>query len=693
LRKSISKKAEQILQTLADRPVFYPLMMIAVVGLIAYSNSFFCSFHFDDFRDISDNKAIRIFWDVKTWWTFYPTRAVAMGTFALNYLIAKNSLVGYHIVNLLIHIMNGMLVYWLIQQTLRTHRFRDQFRKEQIISVALLGALLFTAHPIQTQAVTYIVQRMASLATLFYLLTLNSYIHARTKDGLNITWMLIAGISTILGMYTKQIVFTLPIVAVIYDLYFINQQPLKQLLLQKKTIFYIAGLLILLSIIPFLESYTFSVLFRKIVPQQGNGYYITGAEYLFTQFRVVITYIRLLFLPIQQNLDYDYPISQSFFELPTFVSFIVLISLFTLAIFIRRKHSLISFSILWFFITLSIESSIIPLPNVIFEHRLYLPSVGSIFLVTGILFVYRKIINSLPYLACAGILVIVLTTMTFQRNKVWKSDLTLWTDNLAKSPNKARVHYNMGRAYYVNGQYELSNKHFEKSLVFNHLMYEAYSNMAANYIRYDDLETGLNLVNKALAIKPLYTDALNNRANIYIQRKEYENALVDLETALSKDSTYALAYQNRGDIFRDQGNVNQAITEYSKAIRHNPKLAKAFLRRGLQYLKMNDYSLAVKDFTDASALEPELAEAHYNKGLSYYRLTQYDDAIRAFSEAIREDSTHRKAYYNRSLTYAYHKKQYVNAWNDLQQAKSQGYQIDKTYYDALAEYFQKPIRP
>ncbi len=202
------------------------IIFICLVGLIAYSNSFDCSFHFDDVPTIEENIAIRNLSNVEDWWGFYHSRPIGYLSFALNYHFNKLDVWGYHLVNLVIHIVNAILVWWLVILTMATPVMRGQPIEKHKGMMALFTALLFVSHPLATQSVTYIVQRLASLATLFYLLSLALYVKGRlgenNKDKRILLFYGGSILCAVLGMLTKEIVFTLPFVLVLYEFSFMK---------------------------------------------------------------------------------------------------------------------------------------------------------------------------------------------------------------------------------------------------------------------------------------------------------------------------------------------------------------------------------------------------------------------------------------------------------------------------------------
>jgi hypothetical protein len=446
-----------------------PLVLIVTTTLLIYYNTFQSPFVFDDEIYILDNAKIR---NLGNFLDISGTRYIAFLTFALNYAVGGYNTFGYHLVNIVIHAINGLLIWWLVLLTFETPKMGQVGGNSQVrYFIALTASLIFISHPVQTQAVTYITQRFTSLATLFYLLSIVLYIKTRftaTAGSPKGKWFFYSAslLSAVLAMKTKEISFTLPFIIVLYEFaFFKDKTP------NIKRLFYLIPFFFTLAIIPL----------TLFAPELGLGErgvgidekirwwqikdltYISRHDYLLTQFRVIMTYLRLLVFPVNQNADYDYPIFHSILDPQVFLSFLFVLSIFGSAIyiFIRSRKTgngyalLASFGILWFFITLSVESSIIPIRDVIFEHRLYLPTVGAVIAFpTGIfyLFEYRKMKN----FVVATFLLLLFTAVplgvsAYSRNLVWKDGITLWKDVARKNPWNSRAHNNIGTAYAKQG--------------------------------------------------------------------------------------------------------------------------------------------------------------------------------------------------------------------------------------------------
>ncbi|MEW6327408.1 MAG: hypothetical protein AB1487_07415 [Thermodesulfobacteriota bacterium] len=349
------------------------ILLISISGLLVYSNSLDCSFHFDDIRAIVENYAVHRF-DLREIFTS-SSRPVLDVTLAINYALGGLNVFGYHLVNLTLHIANGIMIYFILLWTANLPSVRDIYQR-RAYRIALYASLLFIVHPIQTQAVTYIISRSEVLASSFYLLTLLLILKAFQVEK-KAPYLIGALISSCLGMGTKQIVATLPLTLVIYDFYFLSDGDWKILKSHYRIHLAMFSTLVIVLFLNILNLEKFiSFDYAKGVPVPLDEP-VTSFQYFLTQLHVIPYYIRLLFLPFGLNLDYDWPIVRSVDGL-TVLFFLFLTALIVIGIAMFRRSRLFSFSIIWFFVTLSVTSSFIVIYDPIFEHRLYLPSVGFV---------------------------------------------------------------------------------------------------------------------------------------------------------------------------------------------------------------------------------------------------------------------------------------------------------------------------
>jgi tetratricopeptide (TPR) repeat protein len=592
------------------KPVVH-MLLVFVLGLLVYSNTFNAPLVFDDIDSyIVGNpiiKNLRNFTDGskidtanKTIEKQFPNRIIGHLSFALNYAIHGVDVKGYHIINLAIHLINGLLVYLLVTMTFKTDFFMFSVPEDEGHNLrnknslfALFCALVFISHPLQTQAVTYVSQRLTSLATLFYLLSLTLYIKSRLSESVRWRYALYFGslLSAILSMKTKEISFTLPIIVALYEFIFFSGNI-------KKRVLYTAPLLLTMFIIPVTlitnDSGSFGNIVASINENSKETASIARTSYLFTQFVVIVTYIRLFFVPVNQNLDYDFKIYDSFMALPVFLSFLLIAIMLSTSVFlyrrslnqhtkVRREYRLISFGILFFFITLSVESSIIPITDVIFEHRMYLPSVGLIIaVVVVIMAISRQVkVSVRTTIIIFSVVIMILSVLAFNRNFTWGNEITLWGDTASKSPNKARPHYNLGLLYMNQKQYDKSIEGFLSTLKIEPNHARAHNNLGAVYYILGRYDEAINEYSKHLEIKPGDADAHNNLGLVYTKQEKFDEAVKQYLAAIDKKPNFAEAHINLALAYAKQGDIDKATAELKIGLKIKPSYAKVLTNLGI----------------------------------------------------------------------------------------------------------------
>lgn len=558
---------------------FLGLALVMLLGIIIYSNTFGSSFHFDDLNNIVDNGAIRDLSSLDRLWSQHPTRFITMFSFAVNYHFAELEVWGYHFVNLLIHLMNTLLVYWLTLLIFSTPALKGSVVAANKMIVAVVVAALFVSHPLATQSVTYIVQRLASMVTLFYLLSVCLYMQGRLAEAKgNGRYLFYGGafVAAVLAMLSKENGFTLPLAIVLTEVCFFQTKSLSLKLKGYPLILLISAVVIIIGVVFFQFSLS---IFDPLPPSQGNAVTITPWNYFMTQWSVILKYIQLLILPVNLNVDYDYAITSSIFQVRALGSLVILLGIVAAGVLLFKKYRLISFGVFWFFIALAIESSFVPINDVIFEHRTYLPSVGFFLIIAYLVFEFLWSRNRNVAIGVLVLLVGINAVLSYQRNKVWETDLTLWNDVIEKSPEKARPYFNRALAY------ESTN---------------AIEQAIADYT-------------KAIAINPAYTNAWSNRGLAHLKLGQFDQAISDNQKALEVKPSYAPAFGNLGLVYDEVGQLEKAIEAYSQAIALDDKSAVTYSNRGITYGKLGQWDKSIADFDKALELNPGYQEALKNK--------------------------------------------------------------------------------
>ncbi len=477
------------------RKPYMILLLIALIGLLAYANTFSVPFQFDDDSYVVNNPVIRDFSAFPTptevirgdtlslagiptaFHAAFKSRILGYVSLAVNYKLHGLNVTGYHAFNLFLHILNTCLLFGIMRNIFRGVAYSRAGRENQTSCfLPFFASLFFLCHPIQTHAVTYITSRFLLLASFFSLLSLASYIRFRMNEiGNGLLFQVVSVLSAALGMMCKEFTFTLPFLIALYEFTFIRAN-------MRQRFRALTPLALTLPIIPFLvfiKNGSFTSLdstMRTVTVADSSQ--ILRIDYLLTQFKVIVMYLRLLFFPVGQNIDHDISVQHSLMSLPVLTSFLLLMKLFVYSFYrlvrsIRNNQAIetriIPFGIIWFFVALSVESSIIPMGELQAEYRLYLPSIGIFMAVTafGAAISRRYAPDHKPFCIIATVLIITLCTATLLRNRVWQSNILLWQDAASKSPSKARPHYNLGTAYREHGDLMSAQKEWESTLAIN----------------------------------------------------------------------------------------------------------------------------------------------------------------------------------------------------------------------------------
>jgi len=579
--------------------------LILIFGFLGYGNSFHVPFQFDDHLLIAENYLIKSLNNLDWLLTYDPSRFLTHLSFALNFHFGRLDVFGYHIVNFLLHVGVTVLVYLLFHYTLSLSKI-NRLNNQNLQLISLFSTLIFLVHPLQTQAVTYISQRSTLLASLCYLGALLFYIVSRLNS--DFKFYSLAVVTMFLGIFTKPIIVTLPLVFLLYEIFFFNFQtygeekgsPVKKKDIPKVLLGILPFVMMALMVPLFIMAWKYKTVdIERYVDMTRETQAISRGHYMLTQLNVMMTYLRLLFLPIHQNLDYDYPIAKSFFDFPTWLSFIVLVGILLIAFKLFHRQRLLAFGLFWMAISLSLESSIFPITDVINEHRLYPALIGfALFISLGINKFFKQ---KQAYLIFMSVIVLTLCWLTFQRNHVWSDRIGLLLDVAKKSPHKSRV----------------------------------YNNLGIGYGALEKLPEAEAAYKRAIELNPTFAPARNNLANIYFKQGRLDEAAEELKEALELDPDYAGAYYNLGNVNWVQGHFAQAHEYYAKAVQLSPSFVYALVAVGKSCRLKGDFKRSEFVLQAAVNIDPTYEGAYVNLGDLYLTLGDYKKALRQYQVAIR----------------------------------------------------------
>lgn len=591
-------------------PSWAALLLFVLLGLLLYANTLQAPLVFDDEASIRDNPNIRLTsLSVSGLVTASrenpaPHRPLAYASFALNYLVHGYRLPGYHLVNTAVHILAGFFLFLLIHGTLSLPMFHKRFRRPDLL--ALFAALLWFVNPLQTQSVTYVVQRMNSMAAMFYILSMLLYLHGRhrAEEGLP-GWPCFAGCAAagLLACGSKEIATTLPLMILLYEYFFLQDLDRNW---RRRALPWIAGLLAVTLVIGLLFLGTSPV--EQVLDSYEHRDF-TMPQRLLTQPRVVLDYLGLFVLPSpgRLNLDHQVTVSRSLVDpVSTLPALMALAGLLIAAPLLARCWRLAAFAILWFLGNLAIESSVIAL-ELMFEHRAYLP---TMFIPLALLALAWPLFKR-PKVAVTvlTLLTLLLSAWTWQRNAVWSDPVTLWQDVAKKSPQKVRPH----------------------------------NNLSALFIDRNRVREALHHAGQAVHLDPENADAHYNLGTANLRAGRLEEAVRSLEETLRIDPGYARAHTNLGGIRFHQGDVEQALDHWEEALRIDPDDALANYNSAMQYEKRGEYDRAIIHFRRYLEKETEAVETRLRVAALLKRQGWPDEAAGEYRRILETDRNHGEA--------------------------------------------------
>ena len=569
------------------RPIrFLAPAAVVLAGLLAYSSAFPGAFVFDDAPNVSRNPQLDRPLDYLPGGEGYsaqPGRAVTFATFALDRAVAGNAPTFHRAVNVAIHLASALLVLALTLAAFQAPRLRGSALAPQAWAVGLVAGLLFVAHPIQSQAVTYIVQRLASLATLFYLLAALLYVRWRSAGVAGSRGWLArstyagALAAAVLAMRSKEIAFTLPAALLLLEAALFEGP-------WKRRVAWLIPFGAAAAIIPatlLAASAPAGALLGDPSDATRVQTAMSRGDYLLTQFTVIARYLGLIVLPAGQTIDHDVPVRHSLVDPAVLGSAALLLAVAAVAAWLlfasskRRPRPLdpsarlAATGIAWFFLALSVESSLIPIVDAMYEHRVYLPFAGfSISSAVLLALLARRIApdRAAAFTAAAGLLLAaVLGAVTWKRNEVWSSEVALWADAVAKSPAKARPRHNLGVSLHRLGR--------------------------------------------------------------------HAEAMPFLEDAVRLDPAYAMGHESLGVALGDAGRPAEAEVHFRRAIELDPKMAEPWFDLGTLRFDARRYAEAAPYFERAIALRRVYPDAYANLAACLNALGRYADAVRLLEGA------------------------------------------------------------
>jgi len=642
-------------------------LTIAVAVIAMYHNTFSVPFLMDDLCTVVENWSIRHLWPLRD--AVWPSpegllggRPVVQFSFALNYAFGGLSPVGYHAVNLIIHVLAGLTLFGLVRRTLQRPILRERFGAHAT-PLALVAALLWGVHPLQTESVTYVLQRCESLMGLFYLLTLYAFLRGVESERGG-KWLGVSVAACGLGMMSKELMVTAPAMVGLYDRVFVAGS-FRQALRQRWG-YYVGlgcGWLVLAGMMV-------GVHHRSV----GYGLGVPWWKFAVNGGWMCWRYLRLAVWPHPLVFDYgSTEVLRSAGEVWPYTA-VALVLMTGVMVALWRKPAL-GFAGAWFFVVLSPTTTVLPLVGQPFaEHRMYVPLAGVVVAAVGI--GYRWLERRLAWASGLAVaVIIILGVRTWIRNQDYRSDKMLWEDVIRRCPDNSRAWLNLGSAFYQEGNMEEAIPFFVKAIAVNpsygmahnnlgcaltklgriheaipHLLQAiawmpknqwnvalAHSNLGACLLKEDRVEEAIPHLRQAIAFNPHNATAQNNLGNALLNQGNLEEAMPHLQQAVALNPMDALAQNNLGRAFLEKKQYAAALSPYELAIQRDSSLAAAHYGRGTVLLKLGQLSEATSALETALRLNPNLSLAHNNLGVVLHQQGKRNEAIEQFRQALAAD--------------------------------------------------------
>jgi protein O-mannosyl-transferase len=600
---------------------WFVVFLFSVATLLAYSNSFTVPMQFDDWyqlltRDISHSfKAFQRL----SFWVNVNERPISFFTFAVNHALHGEEVFGYHLVNLIIHLFSGIILFFWLKLIVDRQNSEPKFNWLPIVIT-----FFFLVHPVQTQSVTYIIQRMSSLAGMFFFLSLYLYTQGRIayfKEGKRVqSAVLIAGalLSGVLGTLSKQNAVVFPLAMLLVELFFIRTSEGK---ICKKYLIVSSSIMALGAV---------AVLVKVGIPSETKD--VTPLQYFATQMVVIPQYLQMMLFPVGLYIDHGVKMAVSFFNAKTLVGFAFLLAIAGYAIYMLKKLPMFSFGVFLMFITFLVESSFLPIRDPMFDQRMYLPLAGFAIAIWSLVdyYIFSKKVEWVKPVSVS--VLILFSVMTFARNNVWNDKVAIWKGVTEKYPNYIRGWASMGKMMKEDGDPHIHeiidcferareiDPHNEENLINLGFYYmknntpekaagcylelqksndksihlQALRFLAAHYLLRNDKANGVKYANEVFALVPGDEETNNNLCAYYVRQNDFQQLLVDAQkwVAISPNSANALYYT--GKAYFELKQRPESKEYFKRTLKIDPNHVEAMMLYANTCVNTFEYDEAIK---------------------------------------------------------------------------------------------------
>jgi len=634
--------------TYTKTPFFiFILILIPAFSLLLYLNTTHGKFVYDDFKIIVENCFIKE-------WKYFPKiftkdyftisgemsyRPIVTISYFIDYAIWHLNPFGFHLTNVILHTLNGVLFYFLLNTVLQNKK------------IVLLSTLFFVTHLALLETVNAIGYREDLLSATFLLVSLIYFVKSDTilykkSDKRRFTlYYTISLIAYLCALFSKEMAITFPVLLLLFVV-FSDQKIWADIVKRFKGLYigYIA-----VSLLYFIVRFLLFKNHALNAAYQPGGFWVNT----FTMIKVLASYIQLSFFPFHLNADYVVPLAKTPLEGAFILSITFLISILIILAILVKLRNMFAFWMAFFFIMILPVMNILPIGNIMAERYLYIPVMG--FCVAKGILIYRITDRTLSPRAIPlrRIVQLVLVTLMIGgygfsivwKNGNWRDELTLWTKTIQRSPNSHRAHCNLGSVYMESGLIEKAQMEYQTALNINPKNANVHGNLGTVYSKKGIIDKAFTEYKEAIRLDSDYAQPHNNLGNIYFNQGHIDQAGAEYEEALRIKPDYAHAHNGLGSVYDAIGELDKAMEEFKKSLYYDSRYIHAINNLGVNYAKKGLLNESVAEFKKAIKLDANQAQSHYNLGLAYEKLGKTTEAIHEYNTVIQLDTVNFNAHY------------------------------------------------
>jgi protein O-mannosyl-transferase len=609
-------------------PVALAALTVTAAIVAAYWSSFSGALVFDDGPAISGNPTIRQLWPLSVplsppAGTTLAARPVANLSFALNHALTGDAAWGYHAGNLLIHALSALLILGIVRRTLVLPRSGFDAGRDSL-PIAAAVALLWGVHPLGTEAVTYVVQRVESLTAFFVLLSLYGFIRAADAGG-RTAWLVLSSAACFIADGTKEVAVVAPALILLFDALFVSESLGGSL--RGRKAYYLsltAGWLLLLAL--------GAASGWSRAGSAGFGQQVSAGAYWLTQAEATCRYLRLAVWPSPLVFDYGTYLTSGMVRAAPYVLLVAALVWATATALMKRSP--LSYAGAWFLLILAPTALIPVATQTMAEHRAYLPLAAVV--LWGVLAIRRLTGGGWGTWATLGVLAVVLGTMTYARNSVYRSDVSVWTATARDWPTNARAHCSLGDALSRQpGEMPRAIVEYREAIRLHENYADAHTDLGVALEQAaGGIGEAISEFKRAIEIRPGSAEAHNDLAMALGQSGRPDEARHELEEAIRLRPDYSDAECNLGILLLRTGEASQARPHLERACQLDPANARAELFLAGLLAQEGRTDEAARLLREVVRQKPELAEVHSTLGMVLFRSGSTKEGLAEIERAI-----------------------------------------------------------